>query len=301
MNVAIVIVTFNRLKDLRGTLDAYEAQTVPPRLLMVIDNHSTDGTAEYLREWSAAKGAFPRAVHTLSENLGGSGGFSYGMTEALKTDCDWVFVADDDAVPHPDMLEKLTGFCKAHPDLVEKAAAVCTSVHNRDHNAGIHRCRLERTPVGWFERFVPEAEYEKEYFEFDIYSFVGAMIKADVLRKAGVARADFFIYNDDYEHAVRARRCGVMLCVPAAVMEHVDNLNYTREATWRDYYGTRNGVLMHRLHFGRAAGFWRAMRRLAVGIVSLNPRKLRVIWAGIRDGFAGRTGIHPVYRPGWKG
>ena len=299
MKIAAVIVTYNRLKDLVATLEAYEAQTLAPQRVMVIDNHSTDGTTEYLNEWAGQAGRFDRAVFTLPENVGGSGGFSFGMTEALKTDSDWIFVADDDAVPRPDMFEKLAAFAEAHPDLARQAAALCTGVYNQDHFSGIHRCVLRHTAFGIFESYVPESEYLREWFEFDIYSFVGSMIRADALKAAGVARADFFIYNDDYEHALRLRRYGKLICVPGSVMDHTDNLTYARQATWRDYYGTRNGIIMHRIHFGAYAGFWRAMRRLAVALAACNGEKLKVITAGMRDGFRERTGIHPVYKPGW--
>ncbi len=300
MKIGIVLVTFNRLNDLKETLKAYEAQTVPPAFVMTVDNKSTDGTIPFLKEWEGEAGNFSRKVLYLPENIGGSGGFCAGMEKALETDCDWVFVADDDAVPHPDMLEKLIEFANNHPKLMDNVASLCTSVHNRDHFSGIHRCRLKKGLLGACEMFVAEDEYKKEYFDIDIFSFVGAMIKREVLQKAGVARGDFFIYNDDYEHAVRVGKCGKILCVPASVMEHADNLVYTREATWRDYYATRNAVIMHLDHFGKYAGFMRAMRRLAVAFSTFNTMKIKVIFTAVRDGYKGKTGIHPVYKPGWK-
>lgn len=300
MQIGIVLVTFNRLNDLKKTLDAYEAQRALPAFVMVVDNKSTDGTDAYLAQWQAQQGQFQRVVLTLPENMGGSGGFYAGMKQALETDCDWVFVADDDAVPRPDMLEKLMGFAETHPQEVAEAAALCTSVYNRDHFEGIHRCRIEKSIMGHFEKYVPESDYQKEFFYCDIYSFVGTMIRRSALEKAGLAREDFFIYNDDYEHAVRVGKEGKIICVPASVMDHVDNLNYEKQATWRDYYATRNAIIMHRNHFGGYAGFARAMRRLAVALSTFNGEKIKVIWTGICDGYKEKTGKHPVYRPGWK-
>ena len=122
----------------------------------------------------------------------------------------------------------------------------------------------------------------------------------DALEKAGLARKEFFIYNDDYEHAIRIGKTGQIICVPKSIMYHVDNLNYSREATWRDYYATRNGVIMHLEHFGIYAGIMRALRRLAVGIAAFNFPKIKVICIGIKDGFMRKTGIHHNYKPGWK-
>ena len=236
----------------------------------------------------------------LKENIGGSGGFHVGMEEALKSGCDWIFVADDDAVPHKDMLAELISFAKGHPDEMKNVAALCTSVNNQGHCSGVHRCWLKKGILGCIESFVPESEYNKESFYIDVYSFVGTMLRKEALKKAGIARKDFFIYNDDYEHAVRIGKTGKIICVPSSVMYHIDNLNYDREASWRDYYATRNGVIMHLEHFGKYAGFMRSLRRLAVGILSFNVQKIKVIWTGIRDGYAGKCGIHPIYKPGWK-
>lgn len=300
MKVGIVLVTFNRIKDLQKTLLAYEKQIVAPEFVLVVDNNSTDGTKEYLKEWKNTHSDFKHYVLSLPQNIGGSGGFYMGMKEALKLECDWIFVADDDAVPDSSMLKELIDFKNRHKEKMEHVSALCTSVNNRGKCAGIHRCRIKRSFLGCFESYVPEEEYTKEYFEIDIYSFVGTMIRRDALEKAGLARKEFFIYNDDYEHAIRIGKTGQIICVPKSIMYHVDNLNYSREATWRDYYATRNGVIMHLEHFGIYAGIMRALRRLAVGIAAFNFPKIKVICIGIKDGFMRKTGIHHNYKPGWK-
>ena len=48
VSVAGVVVTFNRLEKLKTVIASIEAQTHPVETLFVIDNASTDGTAEYL-------------------------------------------------------------------------------------------------------------------------------------------------------------------------------------------------------------------------------------------------------------
>lgn len=300
MDIGIIIVTYNRLADLKITLDAYEKQTYHPSYVMVIDNHSTDGTDEFLRAWRETPSAAAHKVVTMEENTGGSGGFERGMREALQTDCEWIFVADDDAVPDAQMLEKLVTFAESHPEEMRDVAALCTSVNNHGRREGIHRCRLSRSILGYWEKYVPESEYDKEYFALDFYSFVGTMIRRGALEKAGVARGDFFIYNDDYEHAVRVGKVGRILCVPASVMYHVDNLNYEKKATWRDYYGTRNAVIMHLEHFGRWGGFSRAARRMLVAYSTMNREKISMFRTAISDAYQGKTGIHDLYRPGWQ-
>ena len=48
MNNAVVIVTYNRVELLKECLACVCGQTIPFSRVIVVDNHSTDGTAEFL-------------------------------------------------------------------------------------------------------------------------------------------------------------------------------------------------------------------------------------------------------------
>ena len=99
-DVCAVVVTYNRLAMLKDCIDALERQTVPCDIL-VIDNASTDGTAEFLE-------ASADIFHIrMKENTGGAGGFNTGMREAVKRGYRYVWIMDDDTIPYPDALEKL--------------------------------------------------------------------------------------------------------------------------------------------------------------------------------------------------
>lgn len=300
LKIVALVVTYNRLQLLKKTLKAYACQKRIPDMVLVVDNCSTDGTQAYLESWNAEKKPFESKVYCLPENRGGSGGFSFGMSVALETDCDWVFVADDDAVPRPDMFERLYNFCDAHPDHLSQAAALCTAVYQGGRPARNHRCFWKNTPVGKMEFYVKDEQYQDEYFDVDLYTFVGAMIRTTVLRQAGIAREDFFIDGDDFEHAERVRRFGRIICVPGAIMDHTYNPVHSHVTTWRDYYATRNHTLMYKIHFGNYAAFWRAARRLVLAVLFYAPEKVKVTWAGAVDAFKMKTGLHPIYRPGWR-
>lgn len=302
MNICVLLVTFNRRADLEKTLSLYENQTYPPKTILVVDNHSTDGTAEMLAEWQRTESKISHKVHTMPENAGGSGGFYAGMEEALTyEDCDWIFVSDDDAMPHSDALEQLVSFTRRHPDLAAQCSALCGIVDAGDHYAVGHRARIHKgSPIGMLDRPVDVKEYGKEYFSVDFFSYIGTCIRKSALEKAGLPRREFFIYSDDFEHALRVGKQGRMLCIPAAVLSHMDNNPYSKDASWRDYYATRNVLIMYREHFGAFAAFRRSCMRRFTGIRSGNSLKRKVIAAAIKDAKKGVTGLHPVYRPGWN-
>ena len=99
--VVAVVVTWNRRDLLVEALDALEAQTHRLAATVVVDNASTDGTADLLRERLDEASGTGLEVVTLTENTGGAGGFSVGIEQALRHDPDLVWLLDDDTVTTP--------------------------------------------------------------------------------------------------------------------------------------------------------------------------------------------------------
>lgn len=301
MDICVLLVTFNRKADLEKTLSLYESQSYKPRAIIVVDNHSTDGTGEMLAEWSRHESDIKHIVVSMSENVGGSGGFYAGMEHALGLDYEWIFVSDDDAMPRNDTLEIISRFADKHPELVAQCSALCGAVDAGGHYATGHRARInKKSIIGMLDKPVSPEEYEKEFFEVDFFSYIGTCIRKSALEKAGLPRKEFFIYSDDFEHALRVGKQGKMLCIPSAVLCHADNNPYSKEASWRDYYATRNVLIMYREHFGSFAAFRRGCMRRFTAFRSMNSLKMKVISTAIKDAKKGVTGLHPIYRPGWN-
>ena len=108
--VTAVVVTYNRLALLQQCLAALCAQTVRGFTVLVVDNASTDGTADYLKTLD-----MPGLVcRNPGKNLGGAGGFAYGIREAAALGCKAVWIMDDDTLPTPTALETLLAADAAH-------------------------------------------------------------------------------------------------------------------------------------------------------------------------------------------
>src|SRR4051812_43764609 len=85
--VYAIVVTHNRRGLLEECLRALEAQTRPPDRVLVVDNASSDGTPEMVRE------AFPEAeLLALPDNEGSSGGFHEGMKRAHAEGAEWLWL-----------------------------------------------------------------------------------------------------------------------------------------------------------------------------------------------------------------
>jgi len=303
MKIAAVLVTFNRISCLKKALACYSAQTVPPEWVIVVDNHSTDGTGEFLKQWEKAPDPFQKTVINLPCNMGGAGGFHAGMERAIQSDCDWVWVADDDAYPEKDALKALNDFSDCHPELMPSVSAMCGTIMDYDRQTICtgHHCREKKLLTFPVMCEVSAEEYQKEYFELDYISYVGTVFRKDALLQAGTAREDFFIYSDDWEHSMRIRKVGKILCIPDSVVLHMGASSViNKKAVWGDYYSTRNILVALKAHKGNGAFALRAVCRMLTALSCLNIGKVKIISAGISDAAKGKMGIHPIYKPGWK-
>lgn len=306
MNVCVVIVTFNKLDFLKKALLSYERQTKLPQYVIVVNNNSTDGTKEYLSEWSNVKCEFQKKVINLQINSGGSGGFYVGMQEALNINCDWIWVSDDDAYPEKNALENILNFEQKNPQIMNNVVALCSKVTDYGKkNIGLgHRTR-KGTFLGitCFSKKVPIEEYNKDYFSFDYLSYVGSMIRKSTIQSQGLPNKDFFIYFDDFEHSIRLRQKGLFLCIPSSCVIHEgesDGMTKNKDATWRDYYATRNVLLSLKWHYGIVSFFLRALMRLLTSLKSRNVVKIKIFWKGILDARKDIVGVDDIYKPGWK-
>jgi len=301
-NVCVVIVTYNRINDLISTLEKYEEQTMKPSSLIVINNASTDGTNEFLEKWKSKTGHFNRVVKHSEKNCGGAGGFTMGIQEALKSEAEFIFLSDDDAVPNVDMLEKLMASYEKIDDK-KKVAALCTRVNDQYGISYVHRSMVKK---GLFSiRRVPtkENDYKVPYFDVDLLTFVGALLKRDTVEKIGFPLTEYFIHEDDAEYSTRIREVGRIICVTDSIMTHPFGGNATKD--WIEYYTTRNYVDYIGRHYPKRYQVYVEIEKyfkkcsLIAGLLrnrSKNFRKMNLI--AIRDGRKGNLGISELYKPG---
>mgnify|MGYP003343412554 CR=1 FL=1 len=100
MSVAAVIPHWNRVELLRGLLESLRAQTRTFDRVIVVDNGSTDGSAEVAEAMGAEVVRLPR-------NIGFAGAVNRGV--AAAGDCEWVAILNNDVTLDAGWLERLLG------------------------------------------------------------------------------------------------------------------------------------------------------------------------------------------------
>jgi rhamnopyranosyl-N-acetylglucosaminyl-diphospho-decaprenol beta-1,3/1,4-galactofuranosyltransferase len=200
--VVAVVVTFNRL-DLLRRLVARLGQIGSVDEVLVVDNASDDGTAEWLTTTPAV------TAHTLDCNRGGAGGFHEGMRLALERGADLVWLMDDDGLPDPDCLDLLL----EREDLDFWGPVV---VDEADPDRLVFPIRL---PGG--TRVVHDVASTRRaavdgLLRDVVIPFNGVLVTRALAERIGSPREEFFIWGDDHEYRLRAERAGARIATVAA-------------------------------------------------------------------------------------
>ncbi len=288
--VAVVVVTFNRADLLEGMLAGLGRLDRAPDTVLVVNNASTDHTREVL-ERSTLPGLV--AIHT-TENLGGAGGFHLGLKTAYEQGHDAMWLMDDDVVPAPDCLTRLLaaeGSCliAVREDrtgaLVEKAA-VRFDLRNplaiRPKTASIDSAYRSRAAM-------------PETVEVENVAFEGFLVRREVVDAIGLPDPSYFIFYDDVDYALRARRAGFGIrAVRDAVL--VRQLDFDQQhdlSGWKGYYMYRNLFAVH-FRYGENAAVRLKPWLIWLGVVLLSPLRggraeARNVSRALRDARGMRT------------
>ncbi|WP_293814113.1 glycosyltransferase [uncultured Parolsenella sp.] len=217
-SVAAVVVTYNRKDLLLECLDCLCKQdlgTLGERYglsVIVVDNASTDGTEEALAVL-AESGKI--AYFNTGENLGGAGGFNYGMRKAVELGYDYVWVMDDDCMTHPDTLREFLIAGESLNGEYGYLTSVCLWTDGTPCSMNRQRHPLHHT----IEDFTPELQ------PCTLASFVSLFVPADVIAELGLPIKEFFIWTDDWEFTRRVSRKYPCYVVGTSVVTHKCKVN----------------------------------------------------------------------------
>ena len=301
-SVAAVVVTYNRkelllecldclvAQDLGGLGDAYELSVI------VVDNASTDGTQEALAPLVASG----RLVyHNTGENLGGAGGFNFGMRVAVEAGYDFVWVMDDDCMAHSDTLRELLLAGEGLDGDYGYLTSVCLWTDGNPCTMNRQRHPLHTT----IEDFTPELQ------PCTLASFVSLFVPADVIAELGLPIKDFFIWTDDWEFTRRVSRVHPCYVVGTSVVTHKCKVNGagnialdSGERISRFRLAYRNDIVLYRDEglAGYAYVIARDLNHLARIVLEAKGRKLdraRAVVGGTLEGLRFHPQIEYVRRP----
>jgi len=257
--VLVIIVTWNKKAYVVDLLQSLQRLSYPAELLdvVVIDNASSDGTAEILKR------DFP-GIHVIknSENLGGTGGFNTGLRYAFaqpEGKYDYLWLLDNDVQVHRNALTELAKLLESEQDAAVAGSTMMqltTPWRINEMGAFVDLVRgrlllnLHREDVpGLKGRSLEElhgmdidlSEYLEDCrpsMDVEYIAAASLLIRSRVAREAGLWD-DYFIHYDDVEWCLRIARTGHRILVSARSLIWHLPAEY-KVPTWILYYDNRN-------------------------------------------------------------
>jgi GT2 family glycosyltransferase len=250
--LSVVILSYNRREALRRTLERLDG----PSQVIVVDNASTDGTQEMVRDH------FPAVELLPLERNEGVAGFNHGVARARG---DMLLILDDDAWPDPEALVAAIELLRTRPAI---GAVALLPVHPQTRQAE------------WLHEGVAQARWP--------VMGCGNLVRRDAWDAVGGYEPSFFLYRNDTDLALKLLAAGFDVWFdPRWIVWHDSPAAARKSDRWLNL-ATRNWVWLARRHgrrlskrVGMLAGVLWASR-----LAGLSPRRqwcvLRGMWAGLR-------------------
>ncbi|MCD7781768.1 MAG: glycosyltransferase family 2 protein [Methanosphaera sp.] len=231
--VCAVVVTYNRCDLLIKSLESLTNQSHKLDAIYIVDNNSTDNTQEILisngyieKEINSDKitcsqlyyeNILIKYIH-LPENIGGAGGFYYGVKQAHHDNYDWIFIMDDDAFPTKDCIKELVPYF----ELEDTVALASLKVDLDDNILYHHRGYFNFNSGLPIQIPITKADTECETKDIDMVSFVGLLVNRRAIDSIGYPKKEFFIHTDDLEYCIRLRSVGKIKLVNKSIIRHAE-------------------------------------------------------------------------------
>lgn len=203
--IGIVICNYNKKNDALACIRSILESKFQDYDIYVVDNASTDGSAEAIRN------AYGEQVTLLvnQENLGGSGGFNTGLRAAFQKGYPYLMCVDNDALLDENAVGNLLAFLQEHPETGIAAA----KIYHREAPDYVQQFGQKID----FENFCTDVTYLNayedgsmpEYVYTDAVAACALMIRRSVIEKIGFMPEENFLYWDDTEWCYLCNRAGL--------------------------------------------------------------------------------------------
>ncbi len=257
LTFSVIILNWNGREHLAGCLDSLKAQTLEAFEVLVVDNGSTDGSADYL------EAEYSHLIQLIRspENLGFAAGNNLAMARARGS---YIALLNNDAVAAPDWLE-LTATALDDNSAAGMCAVKILNFQDRRviDNTGhlIYRDGLNR---GRGRLEIDRGQYDGET-EALFPSGCAAVYRRAMIEEIGGFDEDFFAYGDDTDIGLKGRLAGWQcLFRPEAEVYHKYSGSTGHYSPFKAFHVERNRI-------------WIAVKYFPLTTLLANP-----FYAGIR-------------------
>lgn len=217
--------------------------------ILLVDNASPDDSVNILSEYTQKY--TEKIVFFASKiNLGYAGGNNVALRYAMEqTDCEYVWVLNNDTLVDPSSLSWLIDFMEKHPRV-----GLCGSklVYSWDHSK-------VQGYGGKYNRWLGVSSTfnkEKDIPHIDFVIGAAVFVRRSFLEQVGLMNEEYFLYFEELDWAQRAKGKFLLGCEPRSIVYHKEGASIGANAKrpedkseLADYYSMRNRLLFTKKFF----------------------------------------------------
>lgn len=251
--VGIIILHYGSLTTTIECLQSVFALDYPVFETIVVNNSLLPTDGKTLREY------FPKiTLLSTSENLGYAEGNNQGVAYAIKHDCAYVLLLNNDTVIAKDLLNHFVQTAQTHP----KAGCLGAKIFYYDepitlwHAGGF----LHSKTLCLYHKGYKEVDLANEYNNIEEIEYAcgcSIFVTKEAIEKAGTLSKEFFLIWEEVDWCWRIRKAGYScLFVPQAKVWHKISSGFQegRGTLWHYFY-FRNRLVFLKYHLPRKQRF----------------------------------------------
>jgi GT2 family glycosyltransferase len=285
--VSVVLLSYARPQFLGEALESVVRQSYPNLEILVVDNPS-----EASEEIAVLVGRHPQVrLIQNTQNVGFATGMNIGARQASGA---YIYLTEDDMVLEVDCIRELVEYALAEPNV----GLVSGLVLNKSE--GTIRCAGADMTLGTLFRMdvIGLGQRDQGQFPtpFDVAYIPGAMVFAsgELWKALGGFRDDFFMYFEDVELCLRARRHGYRITiVPAAKALHFEP-PAAPSSDVVTFHKIKNSFSVYVLHAPLSMLVIVMLRQTLIELprsIFTDRRQSALIWRALRASWAGRADL----------
>jgi GT2 family glycosyltransferase len=291
---SLIIINYNGAAVVGDCLRALGGQSLLDFELILVDNNSSDGSLEYIRQFFRDNPVpYPVQLIPLDRNTGFPGGNIAGLESARG---EYIALLNNDAVPDPRWLEELVSAMDGNPGAgICASRLICMGTDIVDSAGDGYATSLKGFKRGEGQ---PADGFADRAYVFGACAGA-ALYRREMIDQIGFLDDDYFLIHEDTDLNFRAQLAGwKVLYVPSAIAFHKVHASIGRMSDTAVYYTLRNsdltrikdvpfglfvrllpqfvlGVITEFFYFVIKHGRFRTFFRAKIDFLKLVPRMLK--------------------------
>ncbi len=298
--VFIIILNWNGWKDTIECLESLKKIDYLNYQIVLVDNGSTDESVLRLKIFCSGHNEDLIFLENQN-NLGFAGGNNVGIKYALENQADYILLLNNDTTVKQDFLTQLIKAAKSD----KKIGMLGPKINFYDHKdriwflgGKINRLLNKGTHL-YYNQIDSVENLPNESFEVDYFTGCALLIKREVIEKIGLMWNGYFLYYEDADWNLKAKKNGWKIIVaPKAKIYHKVSRSTKSGSSSYVYYHTRNGLYLAKRNGSFLIrfcvylnSFWILIKQI-IKFIFIPEKRIwaKAVMKGMEDFYLGRTG-----------